>query len=554
MANLLHRLAVRFRRDQRGAIALLTAICLFPVIFFAVGLPIDEARQIELHSNLQSVSDAATLAGSEDIALGGTAKNACDISNAFMTAGMTGVNVSPGANAPTITTTTYPGTSCLSTPQTTQATAPYQVTANITANTPATFLAIVKPLLKVSVTAMSVGPQGFITICVAPNSSGSADINQLYYYLLSTDGTLHNEDASKITRNVAEGLSGGVNLSQFLVDDVGNGPSGSTSYCDAPANTQPTVLVKVGLGQRLGFEMANAVGGLYPCYYAQQYPLQYGCLKSGKPYAYSPKNSTGDMYSYYQTNLNVTPLPNAYGSTVGQVNRFYSTDYPASEYTDNTPPSTNTTPPVQLTTTTPAVAQNSCYFTILSNVLVQLNGYSGASQSCLISTLILPGYGYTPPASNFVRFESNASKVFNGSGTDLVCLVKTGATTIYPSSGYTTKSIIDNTGGGNSPVTIVTVNNYPTSGSKTGTNVQQENLVIANSNQGANVFECPTDKIGDPYNIDPTCSELAGGTIQDYWNDMGGADSDTANYGDEKLSYSCNNSSGGQYTNSVLDQ
>jgi Flp pilus assembly protein TadG len=66
------RFLQKYRHDRRGTIALMTAMLMFPLIFFAVGVPIDLARQVQLRSALQNIADDAATAGAKELADGAT--------------------------------------------------------------------------------------------------------------------------------------------------------------------------------------------------------------------------------------------------------------------------------------------------------------------------------------------------------------------------------------------------------------------------------------------------------------------------------------------------
>jgi Flp pilus assembly protein TadG len=550
----------RFRRARRGTVAIITAIVIFPLLFLAIGVPIDLARVVQLRSAMQNYDDAAAIAGQADIANGATAGQACTLvytmGAALIFAPGSGLS-SFGAGA-----STAPGVTCSNTPQVTTATAPNSVTVTGTAALPMTFTSFLKSSISVSTSATAMGPQGFITICVTPAASGSSDINQAYYYFRNPDGTYVNQDGTSINTADYPGLNtgpassipgngSGVELSAFLVDNaypVAHGPAAPNGYCDA-AHTQIAVTIKNGLGQRLGFEFVNITGGQYPCYYGA-HTTAMTCLTNGKNYAYDPAatsfsltggNANGfqNYYLAYGTPLSFSS--NGYGSFIGVENIFYSTDYPSSYATNNQ----NRSIVSGLSLISSPVANNSCYEVTpaLGALSLTFNGYSPASQGCLLSqapaNAVAKSYGAAPNGT--VSFGFNQPQT----GT-LVCLAQDGSTRLN--------------GTAYSPATTSSGGYTYVTGTSATSNVQQQNMILANSSTtapslGSNVYQCPVNTIGNPYYPDPTCAELKGATLSVGWNDMGGFESDNGTSpSDLSYQYSCQPPTPGALTETALTQ
>ncbi len=585
----------RFKRDRRGTIAVITAIVMFPMLFLAIGAPIDLARAVQLRSALQNAADSSSLAAEEDIANGATPSQACTMIYDYA------VNYilefgGPGGFA-TIPSTS-PGVSCTNTTTGTTPTpsnTPNSATTNLTASLPASFTSYITKTINISVSATATGPQGFVTVCVKPSASGSADLSQAYYYLRNTNNTLTNADGSVINQADSPGLStgpgtgtnssgNGVEIADFLVDNLVGTPNvATTTYCDPPTNSQYAVTVKSGLGQRLGFEYVVVTGGHYPCYItgetgSKSYADYYACLSTDSAYSYNPYATSSNLtsgnvngfaayYHEYKTggNISSTPLSsftptvatNSYGTPIGGEQIFYSTDYPTTYNTTNANKlnynhlvagNTVSEPTVSPVITPANVSPNdsSCYEVTSSGVTSVINGYGPASQGCLLSQTI-------PSTSTDVGYAAagmsgTGARVYWGSSS-IVCIVTDGSTN-YNGVAYTPT------------LTPVTVNNGQAALAVTGTtsssNVQQENMVIANSNMngaslGPNVFHCPVNTLGNPYYPDPTCAELGGSTLQISWNDMGGKENDNGNSagagGDLYYTYSCQ-----QPTTNLVDE
>jgi Flp pilus assembly protein TadG len=556
----------RFRRDTRATVAVITAIVIFPLLFLAIGVPIDLARAIQLRSALQNYDDAAALAGQLDIANGATANQACTLA---FTMGAATISA-PGGGLSNLGAgvTTAPGTSCDAAPQTSIASAPNSVTVTGGANLATTFTSFLRKTIPIATTATATGPQGFITICIVPTPSYSSDINQAYYYLRTPSGSFVNEDGTAInsadypglstgpSSNISSGM--GVELSAFLTDNAyptAHGPNspntGANAYCDS-AHTEVAVSIKNGLADRLGFEFVNITGGQFPCYYGA-HTTGMTCLTLGTNYGYNPASMTAGLLSgnangfqnfflSYGTPLTFTT--NAYGSFVGEQNLFFSTDYPSSYATNNQ--NTAILSPLQgAPLISSPVANNTCYEQKNAlGITTTFNGYSTASQGCLLSQTpanpVAQSYGAAPDATiTFGYTPVGQSKI-------LVCLASDGSTRLNGTS-Y-------------SPTTASGGSYLYVRGTTASSNVQQENMILANSSTGngslgAGVYQCPVNTVGNPYYPDPTCAELAGATLQVGWNDMGGFESDNGTSpADLSYSYSCEQPVAGQYTETALTQ
>jgi Flp pilus assembly protein TadG len=566
---------MKFSTDRRATIAVITAIML-PVLVLIVGVPIDLARTIQYRATLQNVADQAALAGSEALRVGANPAQACNLTLAYVNVPITNGELPAGAT-PSATLTSPGGYSylcngaaALSTPQITLATAPDMVAVTIAGSQPTTFMAVYQASVPVKVSAGVIGPQGFITICIDPSPNASGDLSQVYYYLRNSSGTLVNQDGTTVnpsSSNTLPGAAGGVSLAAFLGDDswVNESPPLATDgYCNAPTNSEVAVLVKPGLAQRLGFAYYVVTAGQLPCYPDPTFNYNganafydFKCLKGNVNYAYNPyyqATSIGGFFAYYQTNTVAGDyfLPNAYGSPIGWVNAFYSTDYPASLNSNNYYKNTGGT----VVSPTGSDACFTTYASASSNVVNSVaNGYTAASQTCLINeaattldkamtkTFAMNIYPYNYFAKGNVAYWENWYPLqgYGGStatGTDMVCLVANGAS-------YTPTLTTTSSG---------TSSQYSTAKVGSGVAVQQENFLIANSSVAPNVYHCPVNTLGSPFYPDPTCAELAGASLQIGWNDMGGILYDNGNYVDLVYSYSCQPPAAGAIINSAVIQ
>jgi Flp pilus assembly protein TadG len=593
--KLLSRLRQKFISDQRGAVAIITAIVMLPILFYCVGVPIDLARAIQLRSALQNITDTAALAGSAELAQGGTASQACSIANQFVTAEAGQLSVSYAALTPngnfastngendTLTTTSTNGTVTQSTSSSTTSTgctnaqpvvvtnstssgstttttasftSPYQVVVGISTKIPTTFMSFAKANIPVSVAGTASGPTGFVKICMQNGGSISDDLSSFYYYYIDPSGNLDIDPAgdpldksnplpglanNKLTDNVQNPNS----YNKIVVpptNPLGGEPAdfvstGCNSAATAAGILSYLVVVHLPPGWRLGYYYQNITGGKDVCYYAEGQPYTAdGRNVTGKKttdtYAWtfndndvsclgtaadaSGTNSSNNSVAAYGSGItwngknNLVPFyTTAYGGTPLTINRFYTTDYPASLKSSTY-------------SSTPISSSNGG----------TVGDFSANGQSAAIRHTI-PG---SPP--NSVYFNSNANFYQNGLPTqtsgdnvigqtsgDLVCLVNANTHT--------------------QDITVIT--SYNSTGNYTTAsgvfNDQQQNVVLQNSSQSS-LYKCPTNVSGDPYNLNPSCSDLNGATITGGWNDMGGYPADSVGYQDLTFSISCSAGTG----------
>ena len=150
------------------------------------------------------------------------------------------------------------------------------VRVTTTAKIGTTLASMLLPNAKATVTSVAGGPTGAVTVTATPAATGAADLDTVYLYTVKPNGT---KDLSNRTA---------------LVDNTG-----SATY---PAGQTVSVAYELGLGERIGFELDNVTGG---------------------------RNNT------FYLNSNNPTAANAYGSTTGTLNVFYSSDYPATLNTTN---------------------------------------------------------------------------------------------------------------------------------------------------------------------------------------------------------------------------
>ncbi len=192
-------------------------------LLWAVGTPIDLARQIEAQSTLQNDADAAALAGATLLGATTTTTDATILAQNFMTA----------STAQMVAT--------VSSPTVAFGTSVSNITVSAFATIPTAFLAWKSLTLPVSATSVVGGP-GAPRACVTPAASGAADLNKLYVY--GINGTTNATDP-----NVSH---------SELADNNNTTYVAGTPYCQT---------VALPIGDRLAFELDNTTGGRTPTHY-----------------------------------------------------------------------------------------------------------------------------------------------------------------------------------------------------------------------------------------------------------------------------------------------
>jgi Flp pilus assembly protein TadG len=239
------------RRDNKAGMAIMTVLAAMPLFLFTGGA-IDFARQVQAYRGLQNAVDEATLAGATLLSESNYATDIPPLVNAYLTAATKNLNASVTLPA-SITVTSS------------------SVTVSVSASLQTTLLSLVMASLPVSVSAKAGGPSGTVSVTATPDGTNAADLNTVYVYSVSANGT----------KNLSSKVE--------LFDNTG-----SLTYL---AGVPVSVSFQLGLGERIAFELTNQTGGRNPAWY--------------------------------------TGTTNAYGSVTGNTQEFYSSDYPASLNTTN---------------------------------------------------------------------------------------------------------------------------------------------------------------------------------------------------------------------------
>lgn len=577
----------KFLADRRGAVAIITAIVMLPVLLYCVGVPIDLARAVQLRSALQNISDTAALAGSAELAQGGTALQACNIANQFVAAeagqlsvpystltpngsfattngetdtettvstGNTTTQSSAGSTAstncqstqPTVSTSTTTKTSGNTTTTTTTAsiTSPYQVVVGISTKIPTSFMAFAKSNIPVAVSGTASGPTGFVKICMENGYSISDDSAAFYYYYVDPSGNFDTDQAGDALSKTSPLPALASNL---LTDNTIGVPyqyisTGCSTNATARGIQSYLVLVHLAPGWHLAYYYQNITGHKNDCYYAGTFTTAGAAI-----YNETPGNTRtvkpGDAYQW--------PTFGYYGCFGNSSTIYSSTGFATAATTWNgvtpsTPPTsggpnTNALTTFQTTAYGGTIETTNRFYTTdypaslntkTNSVALGPNGavgdFSASGQSTAIDKVLS-----TNPQQNYVYFNSNANLNQNQlptqtSGDNVIGQTSGDLVCLVNASTHTQDVNVSTTYISSGGYTLATNAN----------NDQQQNVILQNSSQST-LYKCPTNVSGDPYNLNPSCADLNGATITGGWNDMGGYPADSVGYQDLVFSISC---------------
>src|SRR5271166_2406127 len=228
------RLHELLSRDRRGAVALMYAIALVPLLL-GVGSGVDIARGLQV---MQGAVDAAALAGASAYANGDSSGAATSVASSYFS--LNGLPLPDAAPNPTSTVAT-------SVQSTNGTVSGYTVTVTATTQMPTTFMNLLISSVPVTASATAVNPVSTVTLDgsgILDNFKSSAcDLNSIYYYLTSDDNTIPNPSSFSSSQMV--------------------GTNGTTN--------NPQVTFQIAANQKIGFALKNVTGGI--CNYGN---TQYG--------------------------------------------------------------------------------------------------------------------------------------------------------------------------------------------------------------------------------------------------------------------------------------
>ena len=222
MIDRLRHLIRSFSRSREGAVAVLAALLLTPLIL-AAGMATDYSREAMLKASLQSIADDAALAGASTLNLSSSNANAISIATSYFNKGVATIANSASVGAPTVAV-------------------PNSTTVIVTASAAlkTTLLGMFQTSMPVNVTAVAQGPGYAIKVTFGGFKSGAADANTIYYYLVGANGLPP------------------LNVSAYT-ELFTNNPADPMFY----TNSVPKTIV-AGPDQRIGFAMLNQTGAVTP--------------------------------------------------------------------------------------------------------------------------------------------------------------------------------------------------------------------------------------------------------------------------------------------------
>jgi len=298
-----------FRRNRRGNILILTAL-MSTVLVYSVGVAVDYMRAVHVRTIMQANTDAAALAGASAYFDSDQRSAAEAVASNYLTNAQMPSELQ--SYAP-ITAPSYCQTSGKVTPCGNVVAAGDQMTVSIQTDIQTTFLALIQPTMRITVTSVALNP--FVTANVDFENwhSSAWDANYIYWYVINDKTTIPYFDASTMFNGSTLKTSTTVGDTTFnlgCTDVTSQLPSALTTptvahNCDSTAQLTSTA--------RVGFLLYNVTGGSVGTYGSNQYgggPLSthtFYSQASDPQVTSSPGNPNGD----YNTTKTVT---NADGS------------------------------------------------------------------------------------------------------------------------------------------------------------------------------------------------------------------------------------------------
>jgi Flp pilus assembly protein TadG len=223
----MRRLISRFRDDERGVTAVTFALAAIPLLG-VMGIAVDYARAYRVQSHLQTVVDAAALAGATEASDEPVPKTVRNYLRSQLPRWIDGARVkhSLEMNAATITVSAQGAV-------------------------PTTLAAIFEPEMPVSATAVAQRgkPVRIVKMDVTHFNADAWDANTIYWYVVPKDGGVPKDE----------------DMHLFLSND--------------PKNPAPEVpeTIKIGVDDELAFALMNVTGGVKP-YGKNQYGQPQGSV------------------------------------------------------------------------------------------------------------------------------------------------------------------------------------------------------------------------------------------------------------------------------------
>jgi len=263
-------------RAEGGAIAVIFALVLLPTIL-VIGAAVDYARLEQFKTQLQSVADAAALAGASayvDTSSAASA-NAVTVANNYMNSSILQLPSHIGNVSYTVTPSQNSSGSNQG----------YVVTVNTTGSIGTSFMRIFASSLPVSATAVAVNPLVTISFDIGGWYACAWDLNTIYWYQVPADGSV--PPPSQIPTGNQIASNAGVPTSQ----------TGSSGGCASQSNPNPPpVKASMSSTGKLAFALQNVTGGRIP----------YGANGYG-----AAQGSTQWFFSQRSNNISTSVYPNS---------------------------------------------------------------------------------------------------------------------------------------------------------------------------------------------------------------------------------------------------
>ncbi len=209
----------RLHRARGGNVAMIFALTAGALVV-ATGAGVDMTRGVDVHSELQSIADAAALAGAAAYTSSGAASSAQTVATNYMNDAIATLPPNGGVQFTVTTGTLSSGGS----------TTGYTVSVTASTSMSTSLLAMVTGSVPVAVTSVAENPVVSFTADFSGWFSSAYDSNTVYYYLLPSNGSLPSSTA--------------------LHKLYSNTSSSSTA-----------TTVTVTASQKVGFALGNVTGG-----------------------------------------------------------------------------------------------------------------------------------------------------------------------------------------------------------------------------------------------------------------------------------------------------
>ncbi|MGC8469843.1 MAG: pilus assembly protein TadG-related protein [Acetobacteraceae bacterium] len=269
----------RLRRARGGNVAMIFALTAGALVV-ATGAGVDMTRGVDVHSELQSIADAAALAGASAYVNSGAASTAQTVATDYMNNAIATLPPNGGVSF-TVTTGTIPASGTAT---------GYTVTVQASTSVATTLLSMVAGSVPVAVSSEAENPVVTFSVNFGNFVSSAWDNNSIYYYLMPSKGS--------------------------AIPTSGGAPSGAVLLYDNK-NALPSKPISVTLtaSQKIGFALQNVTSTRYQ---GDNYGCnQYGACYGSTQWFYSELNPPSqDAYPGITNNRSLQVYTQAPGQAV----------------------------------------------------------------------------------------------------------------------------------------------------------------------------------------------------------------------------------------------